>query len=966
MPTGQLNLELRPGETSAGQVLARIRRESRDEAEKGRWFENLVARLLLDLEEYEVMQVHRWADWPERQDLTGLDGRDIGIDLVAQRRDGSWVAIQCKCYAETARVRKEQIDSFLANSGREVFPLRWIVATCPWTRAAEDEINGLTPQVRRIDFLRHADEPVAEEARQRPVQQPWPLQQEAIANVVEGFDNHDRGRLVMACGSGKTFTALRIAEETVAEGGRILFLAPSIALVSQARREWLRHTVRELHSIVVCSDSTAGGRGEEDIRLSELECPVTTDPTNIAAALTAEAGTGVRAVFCTYQSLAQVTAAQFEHGAPDFDLTIADEAHRTTGVDAGGAFQSVHHEDRLRSRKRLYMTATPRLYTAASRAALNSRGIETVDMGDLDIYGPEFHYLPFSLAVDARLLSDYRVIVLGVHEGAVTPGLRGQLVSLGEAQEPGEGPPFVVTSRDMMRVIGTSLAVNGVTEGRTEDKPGRLLKTLAFANSIVRSKFFAEAMRHPEVRRATTRRIRAVDAGGDRALALETQHLDASDSALERNRALHNLDRADRDGTPRLLSNVRLFSEGVDVPSLDAVVFMEPRDSQIDVVQAVGRVMRRSEGKRFGYIVVPIPVDPGQDIAAALAEGTDGYRTLGRVLRALQAHDGRLAEAPLRFVEIRTTQPTEFNGEPGEDDALREEPRPLGPAQGVLDVYHASEGLYAQVVAASGLGKPGLLVSQEIEDVVKAVARLFEEAELETELAKALGLAVEQDGGAKGVCTVAALLLANACLLHRRLREVPSMQNVPSLNGVGGAQDPAAALHAAWGVILDMDYAPVFEPALAVLDVLPPRRAVGNAVRRLAECANRIADSLSELGYDHAGPLYHRILGTARSDGAFYTNNVSALMLARLALREDFTDWSDPEAVAALRIMDPACGTGTLLMAAMQTIKARTRANLAPPPPPPRTTLFCIAVWSKKCFAASTSIVMRSSSPRAI
>ncbi|MCY4503594.1 MAG: N-6 DNA methylase [Alphaproteobacteria bacterium] len=149
------------------------------------------------------------------------------------------------------------------------------------------------------------------------------------------------------------------------------------------------------------------------------------------------------------------------------------------------------------------------------------------------------------------------------------------------------------------------------------------------------------------------------------------------------------------------------------------------------------------------------------------------------------------------------------------------------------------------------------------------------------------------------------------------------MPDLPPLNGVGGAADPAGALHAAWHAILERDYAPVFVPALAVLDALPERRAVGHAVRTVAECANRVADSLSELGYDHAGPLYHRILGSAKSDGAFYTNNVSALMLARLALSEDFADWSDPEAVTRLRIMDPACGTGTLLMAAMQTIKAR-------------------------------------------
>ena len=943
--SGQFDLDLRPGEITAGQVLDRIRRESRDESEKGRWFENLVSRVLRDQKEYEVAEVHRWADWPEREALTGLDGRDFGIDLVAVQSNGDRVAIQCKCYDETSRVGWGQLSTFLANSERDAFPLRWVVATSPWTTTAEKGIRGLRPDVRQIDFRRHLDESVAEETTARPARQPWPLQEDAIRDVVRGQENHDRGRLVMACGTGKTFTALRTAERLVPEGGRILFLAPSIALVSQARREWLRHTVRPLRSMVVCSDRTAGGRGErEDIGLSELECRVTTDPAAIAALLNEESA-GTRAVFCTYQSLPQAMAAQSEHGAPPFDLTIADEAHRTTGVDRAasglegtGAFQAVHSEDRLKSRKRLYMTATPRIYSAASRASLRSKGIETVDMGDFDVYGPELHRLPFVAAVNAGMLSDYRVIVLGVHEGTVTPALRNRLVELGEEQAEGRRT-LLVRSSDITRVLGASLAVNGAMEGREEERPGRLYKTLAFSNSIPRSRFFASAMKHPQVLAATTRRIRATDEERERAMRVDSRHLDASSSALERNMALRELDRADSDGALRLLCNVRLFSEGVDVPSLDAVVFMEPRDSQVDVVQAVGRVMRRSEGKRFGYIVVPVPVEPGLDVATALAEGSEGYRTLGRVLRALQAHDERLAEDPLRFVTVHEAVPTNGgNGHDGEED-LQER----------LDLRDVSAGLYAQVVAASGLGRPGLMVSQDIEYAVKAAARRFEEAEFEGVLAGALGLPVEMDGGAKGVCTIAALLLANACLLHRRLGSVTDMPDLPPLNGVGGAADPAGTLHAAWHAILERDYAPVFEPALAVLDALPERRGVSHAVGMVAECANRVADSLSELGYDYAGPLYHRILASAKSDGAFYTNNVSALMLARLSLNEDFADWSDPEAVARLRIMDPACGTGTLLMAAMQTIKARARASLDRTPPPNESALHRCLVEDVLC-----------------
>ena len=187
---------------------------------------------------------------------------------------------------------------------------------------------------------------------------------------------------------------------------------------------------------------------------------------------------------------------------------------------------------------------------------------------------------------------------------------------------------------------------------------------------------------------------------------------------------------------------------------------------------------------------------------------------------------------------------------------------------------------------------------------------------------------VEGKDGAKGVCAVGALLICNACLLQRRLKNEPGGESIVSLDKVTGAERPLERLADAWEAILDRDYAPVFTPALAALRALPHTARTEDAIRGLAECANRVADSLSELGYDHAGPLYHRVLGSAKSDGAFYTNNVSALMLAHLALADDLVDWSDPQAVAQLRIMDPACGTGTLLMAVLKTVKERVGAHV--------------------------------------
>ena len=719
----QIGLDL--GERPTARViLDRIRTDSRDESEKGRWFEQLFKRIALQQPEFEIDGIWRWPDWPEREALTGLDGRDIGIDLVARRTSGEWVAIQCKCYEERHLLAKGEIDKFLGGSQNPVFRLRWIVATCRWGPNAERAIQNAHPQITQIDFREYLDVQVEEQDARRPVQEPWPLQVEAIEDAVAGLANHDRGRLIMACGTGKTFASLRIAEQIVTDGQRILFAAPTIALVSQARREWLRQTTRKLECIVVCSDSTAGGRNEnEDIRISELECPVSTDPAEIARSLVDDGPT--RVVFCTYHSLGRVTEAQANHNAPEFELAIADEAHRTTGALLRGRgsndarkvdFQEFHDDARLRARKRLYMTATPRLYTERSRSRLAEKGIDVVDMGDYGVYGPELHRLPFAKAVEHGMLSDYRVIVLGVSRASVTPGLRRRLEDLDTSTKRKQAP----TTNEMTRVLGVSLAVNGVTEGKALEQPGKLPRTLAFANSILRSKWYAEALMESEVLRATTRRMRA-----GRAMKVVARHLDASASALKRNQELRALAHADDEC--RVVCNVKLFTEGVDVPQLNAVAFLDPRDSQVDVVQAVGRVMRKAPGKRFGYIIIPVVVEPGRDVAAALERGAEGYSTVGRVLRALQAHDGRLAESPASFIKVYEQDERNAPGDSG--GTIRESED--GHIQRELDLKEAEQGIYAHIAAASGLGKPGQLVADEIADAVRRASSVFQEEELE-------------------------------------------------------------------------------------------------------------------------------------------------------------------------------------------------------------------------------------------
>ena len=939
MSAQQTTLDVRPSER-VGDALSRIRSEASSEAEKGRWFEHLFMAAVRDNAEFDVKDIWPWRDWPDRERLTGLDGRDQGIDLVAVQADDTLVAIQCKCYAEDAVLGRPDIDSFLAESARPAFGLRWIVSTCTWNTAAERAIAEREPRVARIDFLEYLDDEIRELQKPAEARHPKPLQQNAIDAAYDGLvtQGNSRGKLIMACGTGKTFTALRLSERMVPDSGRVLFAAPTIALVSQARREWLTHRTREMSAMVVCSDLTAGGRGERaEIGVDTLVCDVLSDPADIARRLRKRSG-GVKAVFCTYHSLHKVCEAQAQHNAPRFDLAIADEAHRTTGIvrdDVGVRdvdFQAFHDQGQLRASKRLYMTATQRIYSEqsvrATRRAAEKKGLayDVVDMSDQSVYGPLLHHVRFSEAVDAGELSDYRVIVLGIREGHLTPGIRAALRD--------SNAPRKASETDLCRLLGTMLALNGAVEVEGEDGPDRerrpssLSRSIAFASTIERSKWFTDTINGNI---ALKRRVTLALGGRSRRADLESRHLDGNSTALKRNHERRWLNDAPNKNQARMICNVKVFSEGVDVPALDAVAFLDPKQSQIDIVQAVGRVMRKAPGKALGYIVVPVFVPDGEgDIATLLEQRRDDYRHIGSVLRALQSHDERLAESPATFVDVliddgngkRDDQPPSPGKTSGE---VRDRPDPL-PIEDIFTFRAVEPGIFAKVVASSGLGRPGQVTADDIvRSVTLAARRIEDDAGLLESLRQALDLAGVKD---KEVSTTAALLLCNACLLHRRLqKESPAFAGLPDLTEIGRSQMPAAVLAEAWDAILAKDYAPVFRPALSILEHASFDSLKAPAVI-LAECAVNVADTVAELGYDHAGPalpqdsrqrrerrrlLHQQHLGAdARRAGA----QARPRGFGRIGIKPP-----------GLRILDPACGTGTALMAALKTIKDRIAAT---------------------------------------
>ena len=630
-------------------TLDHLRSLSDSEAQKGRLFERLMKKFFAADPIYKerFADVWLWSEWADRR--SDFDGTDFGIDLVAEEREGGYCAIQCKFYCESTRISKAQLDSFISASARDPFVSRIVVDTgAAWGPNARKTIDKLKPACAVLRFGDLADRSIdwPDLASGEPEDlslkgEPFrlrPHQQDALEAVAKGFEEGDRGKLIMACGTGKTFAALRIAETIAGAGGRALYLVPSISLFVQSMREWATQKSLPHRYVGICSDTRAG-KNDEDSSLQELEIPVTTDPEAISEALQETHGDALTVVFCTYHSIRLVEQAQDE-GAPGFDLVLCDEAHRTTGIDRPedktSPFVLVHDAKSIRARKRLYMTATPRLYTEATKTKAADHAVEVFSMDDVDTYGPEFYRLPFSRAVEQNLLSDYKVVVLAMSEERVDGAVQRHL----------KDDDSEINITDAAKIVGCWRALQNPENSATGNGHRlRLRRAIAFTNTIVASrrleKYWDDLVGQaidllPEDQRTN-------------AFRCETRHVDGQHHALDRKARIEWL-KGTTSGSCRILSNARCLSEGIDVPALDAVLFMSPRNSHVDIVQGVGRAMRKAAGKEYGYIVLPIAVPAGTDPATIL---NDNKRFAGvwGVLRALRSHDDRF-DAEINKIDL--------------------------------------------------------------------------------------------------------------------------------------------------------------------------------------------------------------------------------------------------------------------------------------------------------------------------
>lgn len=660
-----------PPRDDLDKLLTEFRELSDSQRAKGNYLEEL-ARHYLQLEPVWADQfenVWLWKDWPRRN-----GAKDTGADLIAETHDGRVVAVQVKFFDGSKKIAKGDLDSFLEFVGRQGIDEGIFIETSgrEWTVEAQELIKNRTKPVRTIslDQLRHTAIDWSTYELQKPESAPGTHERKqlrdhqvkAVNAVLDAVAaGTPRGKLIMACGTGKTFTALKVAERVTEEhAGRrsqILFMVPSLALLQQTLEEWSREHNPDIpfRAFAVGSDQQVGRRKTGDItsvRLDELGAPATTDGAKLADYLQEDAlDEGMTVVFATYHSIQAIHEAQ-QLGISAFDLIICDEAHRTTGVTLSGKDEShfvrIHDDDYVQGDHRIYMTATPRIFNDSVKNAASEKDAELVSMDDEERFGPVLYRIGFGEAVDQELLTDYKVLVLGVSEDSVITEMQQGLAQGSELQIP-----------DVAKLVG---CWNALAKRDSGDGPGfgndiaPMTRAVAFAKDIKTSKGIAADLPDLVVNNLQD----LLNDDDDDNLGVLVQHVDGTMGATERSEKLDWLKNApgvDGDGFPeaRVLTNARCLSEGVDVPSLDAVLFLSARKSQVDVVQAVGRVMRRAPGKKVGYIVLPVAIPAGLTPEEALNDN-DAYAVVWQVLQALRSHDERL-DAKINQMAISGQEP---------------------------------------------------------------------------------------------------------------------------------------------------------------------------------------------------------------------------------------------------------------------------------------------------------------------
>ena len=548
-------------------------------------------------------------------------GTRFGIDLVFKSKTGKTWAVQAKCYSADYDISKNDVDTFLSESNRKHIDHRLLIATTDRIGAnARQVLNAQEKPVVRY-LLSHFESAAVEfpdsiqslssGKRKPPPELDCPHQIEAVDAVLSGFQTANRGQLIMACGTGKTFVCLWVKERLKAK--RALVLVPSLNLLSQMLNEWTFAARVPFDALCVCSDQTVSRRDDDEaINLtSEIPFPVSNDVEEIADFLRQDKD---QVVFSTYQSSALIAEAQKYADVPRLDLVIADEAHRCAGkTDA--VFGAVLDDRLIKSDKRLFVTATPRVYRTSLKKAAEEFGVEVVDMNDENSFGKRFHTLTFGEAIKREQLTDYRVLIVGVDNERVKEWIENRRLV---ATDTG----LSTYARSLAGQIGLLKAIKDWNLRRMISFHSRVKGARVFSEDIIQVAEWLDDNHRP------SGNLRAEYVSGEMPAILRKQK-------LARLRNVGN-------GDIGVLSNAKCLSEGVDVPALDGVAFIDPRSSEIDIIQSVGRAIRLSENKTMGTIIIPVFIEQTENAEAAL-EASE-FKLIWDVLEALKSHDERLSD----------------------------------------------------------------------------------------------------------------------------------------------------------------------------------------------------------------------------------------------------------------------------------------------------------------------------------
>ena len=657
-------------------ILEKIENDSFSLRDKGARFEVLIKNWFLSAPLYcnDIKDISIWTEFPYRNQFGGSDS---GIDLVILTNENEYLAVQCKFYSSDKYIDKADVDTFISTSSKlfEIdetkikFSGRLFVSTTNnWSKKANELIENQEIPVIRISLNILNDSGVdweklyqgntGNEAR-KGKKEIREHQKTALDEVHSYFKSANRGKLIMACGTGKTYTSLKIAEKETNGNGLILFLVPSIALLGQTLREWSNDIEGKLYPICICSDSKITKKSNSDdtgMSVVDLALPATTDINKIIKQFEElKNKEGLKVVFSTYQSIDVISKAQKEVLDKDssfgiFDLIICDEAHRTTGIalanEEESNFIKVHNNEFIKSKKRLYMTATPRLYDDNSKSKAKENDVYLCSMDDRSIYGDEIYRIGFGEAVQRGLLTDYKVLILTLNHSQVPKEIQA-LISNNEVE-------FRID--DASKLMG---CINGLSKQILDKEgivkasdPDPMKRAVAFCKDIKTSKKITSNLNEfsdtyisglsPEVQ--------------EKMVEVHSKHIDGGMNALEREELLNWLKKdSDNEKECRILTNARCLSEGVDVPTLDAVLFLSAKNSQVDVVQSVGRVMRRAEGKKYGYIIIPVVIPADKKPEEALNDN-ETYKVVWSVLNALRAHDDRF-NAEINKIDLNKSKP---------------------------------------------------------------------------------------------------------------------------------------------------------------------------------------------------------------------------------------------------------------------------------------------------------------------